>query len=210
MQRREQRPVGGPDQLLWTGISSWDGPEQESSASVRVEAALKESARILLRGEAGSGKTTLLNWLAVTAARGAFGGDLADWNGLVPVLVKPRRYASRELPRPEELLDATAGPLTGHMPRAWMDREFQAGRVLLLVDGVDELVAAGPGRGPRDIRGMPRRLDGEETSAPLTPQQRYDAMGSSPARHSACREVDLAYAGQIQGVLKCTGEGTPV
>ncbi|MFS7877280.1 NACHT domain-containing protein [Streptomyces asiaticus] len=80
MQRREQRPVGGPDQLLWTGISSWDGPEQES-------------ARILLRGEAGSGKTTLLNWLAVTAARGAFGGDLADWNGLVPVLVTLRRYA---------------------------------------------------------------------------------------------------------------------
>ncbi|MBA6438821.1 NACHT domain-containing protein [Streptomyces sp. GMR22] len=139
--RATRRSVGGPDQLLRTGISSWDGPEQESSASVRVEAALKESARILLRGEAGSGKTTLLNWLAVTAARGAFGGDLADWNGLVPVLVKLRRYASRELPRPEELLDAAAGPLTGHMPRAWMDREFQAGRVLLLVDGVDELVA---------------------------------------------------------------------
>ncbi|MFE2440593.1 NACHT domain-containing protein [Streptomyces sp. NPDC059426] len=140
--RAASRSAGGPDHLLRTGISSWNGAEQESSASVRVEAALKESARILLRGEAGSGKTTLLNWLAVTAARGAFSGDLAEWNGLVPVLVKLRHHASRELPRPEELLDATAGPLTGHMPRAWMDREFQAGRVLLLVDGVDELVAS--------------------------------------------------------------------
>ncbi|MFG2583153.1 NACHT domain-containing protein [Streptomyces malaysiensis] len=140
--RAARRSSGGPDHRLRTGIGSWGGAEHELSANVRVEAALKESPRVLLRGEAGSGKTTLLNWLAVTAARGAFGGDLADWNGLVPVLVKLRHYASRDLPRPEELLDATAGPLTGHMPRAWVDRAFQAGRVLLLVDGVDELVAA--------------------------------------------------------------------
>ncbi|MFI0815098.1 NACHT domain-containing protein [Streptomyces sp. NPDC021098] len=139
--RTPRRSADGPDHRLRTGIGSWGGDEYESSASVRVEAALKRSPRILLRGEAGSGKTTLLNWLAVTAARGTFSGDLADWNGLVPVLVKLRRYASRDLPRLEELLDATAGPLTGHMPRAWVDRAFQAGRVLLLVDGVDELVA---------------------------------------------------------------------
>lgn len=139
--RTSRRSADGPDQRLRTGIGSWGDAVYESSASVRAEAALKRSPRILLRGEAGSGKTTLLNWLAVTAARGTFSGDLADWNGLVPVLIKLRRYASRDLPRPEELLDTTAGPLTGHMPRAWVDREFRAGRVLLLVDGVDELVA---------------------------------------------------------------------
>jgi len=52
---------------------------------MRVEAALRGSSRVLLRGEAGSGKTTLLRWLAVTAARGAFTGELTDWNGLTPV-----------------------------------------------------------------------------------------------------------------------------
>ncbi|MES4902876.1 MULTISPECIES: NACHT domain-containing protein [unclassified Streptomyces] len=140
--RAARRTGHGSADRLRTGIGAWDTTEQESSASVRVEAALKQAPRVLLRGEAGSGKTTLLSWLAVTAARGSFGGDLADWNGLVPVLVKLRHYATRELPRLEQLLDATAGPLTGHMPAAWVDRQFQAGRVLLLVDGLDELVAS--------------------------------------------------------------------
>jgi NACHT domain len=139
--RAARRTGHGSVDRLRTGIGAWDTAEQESSASVRVEAALKQSPRVLLRGEAGSGKTTLLNWLAVTAARGSFGGDLADWNGLVPALVKLRHYAARELPRLEQLLDVTAGPLTGHMPTAWVDRQFQSGRVLLLVDGLDELVA---------------------------------------------------------------------
>ncbi|MER5934501.1 NACHT domain-containing protein [Streptomyces sp. NPDC002054] len=107
----------------------------------QVETVLQDAHRVLLRGEAGSGKTTLLQWLAVTAARSAFGATLAAWNGLVPVLIKLRRYAGRELPRPEALLDQAAGPLTGHMPAAWVDRQLAAGRVLLLVDGVDELPA---------------------------------------------------------------------
>ncbi|MER7788340.1 NACHT domain-containing protein [Streptomyces sp. NPDC097640] len=141
-ERAARRTGHGSVDRLRAGIGAWDTAEQESSASVRVEAALKQAPRVLLRGEAGSGKTTLLNWLAVTAARGSFGGDLADWSGLVPVLVKLRHYATRELPRLEQLLDVTAGPLTGHMPAAWVDRQFQAGRVLLLVDGLDELVAS--------------------------------------------------------------------
>ncbi|MCB5183252.1 NACHT domain-containing protein [Streptomyces antimicrobicus] len=114
---------------------------EEDGHGVRVETALKGTDRVLLRGEAGSGKTTLLQWLAVSAARGAFNGELGDWNGLVPALVKLRRYAGRDLPAPEALLDHTAGPLTGHLPRAWMDRQLRDGRVLLLVDGLDELPA---------------------------------------------------------------------
>ncbi|QES48053.1 ATP-binding protein [Streptomyces venezuelae] len=120
----------------------------------RVESALKDADRVLLRGEAGSGKTTLLQWLAVTAARGAFEGELAAWNGLVPVPVTLRRYAGRELPSPEALLDEVAGPLTGHMPTAWVDRQLAAGRALLLVDGVDELPAAER----RAVRDWLRRL----------------------------------------------------
>lgn len=68
--------------------------------------------------------------------------------------MKLRRYAGRELPLPEALLDSVAGPLTGHMPTAWLDRELAAGRVLLLVDGVDELLA-GERRAVRDwLRGL--------------------------------------------------------
>ena len=123
------------------GAGSWDEQDAEP-ASVRVEAALGRTRRMLVLGEAGSGKTTLLSWLAITAARRGFAGDLADWNDLVPFLIRLRSYAGRDLPKLEEFLDGTAGPLTGHMPLAWVDRQFRAGRTLLMVDGVDELAAS--------------------------------------------------------------------
>ncbi|MFJ7153730.1 NACHT domain-containing protein [Streptomyces sp. NPDC101118] len=127
---------------------------EDGAQDRQVEAVLKDTSRVLLRGEAGSGKTTLLHWLAVTAARNAFEGALSDWNGLMPVLVKLRRYAGRDLPRPETMLDQTAGALTGHMPAAWVDRQLRAGRVLLLVDGVDELAAEERGAVRTWLRGL--------------------------------------------------------
>ncbi|MEV6557905.1 NACHT domain-containing protein [Nocardia sp. NPDC051756] len=125
---------------LWFGDKRQ--ADEQGFGGERVEAALSRKLRILLRGEAGSGKTTLLRWLAVTAARATFTGDLAAWNGLVPVLLRLRSYAARELPKLHELLDDAAGPLTSHMPSAWIDRQLADGRVLLLIDGVDELVPA--------------------------------------------------------------------
>ena len=112
------------------------------SSSLRAEAALAESTRTLLRGDAGSGKTTLLQWLAVTAARSRFSGPLTDWNGSVPFLVRLRSYADRPLPRPKQLLAGVADPLVDLLPTGWVHRQLGTGRALLLVDGVDELVTA--------------------------------------------------------------------
>ncbi|MFC9435047.1 NACHT domain-containing protein [Nocardia sp. NPDC057030] len=125
---------------LWFGDKRQ--ADEQGFGGGRVEAALSQKQRVLLRGEAGSGKTTLLRWLAVTAARASFTGHLAGWNGLVPVLLRLRSYAARELPKLHELLDDAAGPLTSHMPSAWIDRRLADGQVLLLIDGVDELVPA--------------------------------------------------------------------
>ncbi|MFF8936711.1 hypothetical protein ACF08O_18600 [Streptomyces paradoxus] len=80
------------------------------SSGVRVETGLSGASRVLLRGEAGSGKTTLLRRLAVTATRGAFSGEPADWNGLTPVLVKLREYSGRTPPAPDAMLDGVARP----------------------------------------------------------------------------------------------------
>ena len=88
----------------------------------------------------------MLSWLAVTAARRGFTGELTNWNDLVPFLIKLRRHAGRDLPKLEAFLDGTAGPLTGHMPLAWVDRQFTADRGLLMVDGVDELAASDRGK----------------------------------------------------------------
>ncbi|WP_052424259.1 NACHT domain-containing protein [Nonomuraea candida] len=111
----------------------------DEPATMRAESALGRGRRMLLRGEAGGGKSTLLRRLAVMAARGEFEGDLSGWNGCVPFLVKLRSHADRELPRPERLLDLTAGPLAGLMPAGWAHRQLASGRALLLIDGVDEL-----------------------------------------------------------------------
>jgi len=123
-------------------------------SSQRAEAALAESPRTLLRGDAGSGKTTLLQWLAVTAARSGFSGPLADWNGCVPFLVRLRSYADRPLPRPEQLLAGVADPLVDLLPPGWVHRQLDTGRVLLLVDGVDELVTAQRPAVRRWLRGL--------------------------------------------------------
>ncbi|WP_017573478.1 NACHT domain-containing protein [Nocardiopsis halotolerans] len=113
--------------------------EDRVSATMRVEAALGDRRRTLIRGEAGSGKSTLLRWLAITAVRRGFGSELHEWNGCTPFLVKLRSHADGELPRPEHFLDGTADALTGLMPRGWVHRRLRSGKALLLVDGVDEL-----------------------------------------------------------------------
>ncbi|QCD58436.1 NACHT domain-containing protein [Streptomyces hawaiiensis] len=134
-------------------MSDWEEAGGESSG-MRVETGLSGASRVLLRGEAGSGKTTLLRWLAVTAARGAFSGELADWNGLTPVLVKLREYSGRTPPAPDAMLDGIAGPITGIMPKGWVERQLDSGRALLLIDGVDELLD----RERRAVRDWLRKL----------------------------------------------------
>ncbi|MFJ7046897.1 NACHT domain-containing protein [Streptomyces sp. NPDC101112] len=150
--RRTTRPVP----QLRPDMSHWEESEDESSG-MRVEAALRGASRVLLRGEAGSGKTTLLRWLAITAARGAFSGELTAWNGLTPILIKLREYSGRTLPSPEAMLDGIAGTITGIMPKGWVARQLDGGNVLLLIDGVDELLD----RERRAVRVWLRKLLGQ-------------------------------------------------
>ncbi|MER5421837.1 NACHT domain-containing protein [Streptosporangium roseum] len=112
---------------------------QREGTTLRVESALGDSRRVLIRGEAGTGKSTLLRWLSVTAARGGFSGDLAGWNGSVPFVIKLRSHPSGLLPGPEDFLADVAGAVAGRMPVGWVHRMLDSGRALLLVDGVDEL-----------------------------------------------------------------------
>ncbi|GAA3636985.1 NACHT domain-containing protein [Microlunatus ginsengisoli] len=111
----------------------------DEGAVFPVDEVLASSNRHVIRGEAGSGKTTLLQWLAVTAARDAFEGPLESWSRMIPIFLQLRRYANSQLPLPQEFLHHVAGNIVGIMPPGWVHRQMDAGRVLLLLDGVDEL-----------------------------------------------------------------------
>jgi hypothetical protein len=132
--------VSEQDERAKHDAERWFGAEGGGHGGrARVEAVL--TGRTLVRGEAGSGKTTLLDWLAVTAARGQFTDQLVEWNGLVPLPIRLRRYADSPLPRPEQLLDQAASWLAGLMPEGWVHRCLRSGRALVLLDGVDEVPA---------------------------------------------------------------------
>ena len=121
-------------------LDEWrKGEHEQGEATLHVETALGRAPLTLIRGEAGSGKSTLLRWLAISAARATFTGDLADWNDRVPFLIKLRSHTGRTMPPPERFLEGAADSIAGLMPAGWVHRRLQDGRVLLMVDGVDEL-----------------------------------------------------------------------
>ncbi|MFH9198270.1 NACHT domain-containing protein [Streptomyces anulatus] len=116
------------------------GLDHSLRTTVRIEQALGERNRLLLRGPAGSGKSTLVQWLALNAARQSFGDELTDWNRCVPFVLHLRAFTTLDtLPTPEEFLRAAGVPLHGSAPAGWADRLLQQGRALVLVDGVDEV-----------------------------------------------------------------------
>ncbi|MFD0214325.1 NACHT domain-containing protein [Streptomyces hirsutus] len=180
--RRTVRPLP----LLRPDMSYWEEAGGESSG-MRVEAAMSGASRILLRGEAGSGKTTLLRWLAIMAARGAFKGELADWNGLTPIFIKLREYSGRTLPNPETMLDGIAGPITGIMPKGWVERQLDSGKAMLLIDGVDELLD----RERRAVRDWLHKLLGQYDGVRVIVTSRPAAASADWLRSEEFRALHL-------------------
>ncbi|MBK8904093.1 MAG: NACHT domain-containing protein [Anaerolineaceae bacterium] len=102
--------------------------------------ALTQSRRLLIAGRAGSGKTTLLKWVAVRAARQNFPHEeLKMWQEKLPVFLRLRDFANKPLPKVEELPLTTSA---GRPPQNWFIAQMSAGRVVLLVDGLDEVTEA--------------------------------------------------------------------
>jgi hypothetical protein len=114
---------------------------RDAVSRLRVDAALADERRVLIRGDAGSGKTTLLQWLAVNSLKE--GETVAPgWTKAVPFLILLRRFARRDLPLPNQFCREISPALSTEAPSGWERRVLQDGRGIVLIDGVDELPTA--------------------------------------------------------------------
>ena len=106
---------------------------------VPAETFIPEHKKCAIVGLPGSGKTTLLQHLLLVAAnRDILFGET---KGIVPVLVKIRELDFNNLPGADKLLQAAEGNqvLSDKCP-GFLERQLDVGRVLLLIDGLDEVI----------------------------------------------------------------------
>lgn len=172
------------------------GLDHPVRTTVRIEQALGERDRLLLRGPAGSGKSTLVQWLALNAARQSFGDELTGWNRCVPFVLRLRAFTALDsLPSPADFLRATGIPLHGSAPAGWADRLMHQGRALVLVDGVDEVPDRLRKRTERWLKDLivayPRAKYVVTTRPSAVPETWLSASGFAPHTLLAMRQEDV-------------------
>ena len=104
---------------------------------------LHESPRAAIIGAPGAGKSTLLEWLQLEVgdARVPF---VLNGKQAIPALLRLRQLDPDALPAPDGILDAILPSkiYSGLAPKDWLKDRMAEGRVLFMVDGLDEVEPA--------------------------------------------------------------------
>ncbi len=127
------------------GLDQWlDGDFAATFDAGKVQLALDEAlqqARLVVVGGPGGGKSTFFEWLQVQVA-GADVGLIANDQQAIPMVLRVRQLDLQALPNPTSasmIAIATASAdRAALMPSGWLDRQMQSGRVLFMLDGLDE------------------------------------------------------------------------
>lgn len=95
--------------------------------------------RNVISGVPGSGKSTFLEWLQLKIAGAEEELLMADEQA-IPLLLRVRELDPHDLPLGAALIEkATASrDIAVLMPHGWIDRQMRDGRVLFMLDGLDE------------------------------------------------------------------------
>ena len=127
------------------GLDQWlDGDFELAFDANKVQPALDEALaqpRMVLVGAPGGGKSALLEWLQVQLA-GADVALIANDQQAIPLLLRVRQLdvnALSETAGAAWIASATnSTDRAALMPAGWLERQMLAGRVLLMLDGLDE------------------------------------------------------------------------
>jgi NACHT domain len=113
---------------------------QKAEEGITALDQVKSYPRNVIVGIPGSGKSTFLEWLQVKLAAVEEELVIAGQQA-IPLLLRVRQLDPRGLPLGAGLIEkATASKdRTALMPDGWIDRQMENGRVLLMLDGLDEV-----------------------------------------------------------------------
>ena len=100
---------------------------------------VRSASRNVFVGVPGSGKSTFFEWLQLSVAN-VDEELIAGGAQAIPLLLRVRQLDPKNLPHGADLIEkATASRDRAIlMPDGWIDRQMQAGRVLFMLDGLDE------------------------------------------------------------------------
>lgn len=115
------------------------GEEPEEKLPPTALDQVKCSDRNVIVGLPGAGKSTFFEWLQVKLASVEEKFILGDQQA-IPLLLRVRQLDLQNLPKGATLIEkATASKDRADlMPDGWIERQMQAGRVLFMLDGLDE------------------------------------------------------------------------
>ncbi len=99
---------------------------------------VSQNKRCAIVGLPGSGKTTLLQHILLVSAKGEIPFNFT--NTIVPVFIKVRQLNLSIFPDADGLLQIAESRVFAGARPGFLSRQLQAGRVLFLIDGLDEIV----------------------------------------------------------------------
>lgn len=108
-----------------------DGSEELLDNSIQTSHIFDRNNVVWLSGEAGGGKTTFVQWLAINAAT----NSMDNLEGLIPIVIKLRGIATFPFSIQGEIERLT----DLKCPDGWIDYLVKSDKMLLLLDGLDEV-----------------------------------------------------------------------